>query len=79
MNTRLETIDGGSASLAELRRVGIDALVKALGPIGMARFLRQFDFGHGDYTAERHLALGNPTVDELLQELDDRRGNPVSK
>jgi len=34
----VEPIDGSTATPAELRRAGIEALVKALGPIGMARF-----------------------------------------
>jgi hypothetical protein len=68
--TAVETIDGSSAALAELRRVGLEALVKALGPVGMARFLQQFDFGRGDYTAERHAILGSPTVDELVDEVE---------
>lgn len=76
MNAAVETIDGGSATPAELRRVGLDALVKALGPIGMARFRQQFDPGHGDYTAERQAMLGNPTVDELVDEVQRRR-NPA--
>lgn len=50
MNAR-EQIDGGTATLAELRHAGIDALVKALGPVGMARFLQRFGSGQGDYTA----------------------------
>ena len=79
MNAAVETIDGGSATPAELRRVGIDALVKALGPVGMARFLQQFDPGHVDYTAERQAILGNPTVDELVDEVGRRRGTPPSK
>jgi hypothetical protein len=33
-----EPIDGSTATPAELRRAGIDALVRALGPVGMARF-----------------------------------------
>jgi len=69
MNTGAETIDGGTATPAELRRVGINALVRALGPVGMARFFQQFDTGHGDYTAHRDVILGNPTVDELFAEL----------
>ena len=51
---------------------GIDALVRALGPVGMARFLQQFDFGYGDYTADRDRILGNPTVDDLVTELEHR-------
>jgi hypothetical protein len=79
MSAAVETIDGGSATPAELRRVGIDALVKALGPVGMARFLQQFDPGHGDYTAQRYAILGNPTVDELMDEVERRRGSPAEK
>jgi hypothetical protein len=79
MNAAVETIDGGSATLAELRRVGLDALVKALGPVGMARFLQQFDPGHGDYTAQRYAILGNPTLDELMDEVERRRENPPHK
>lgn len=79
MNAVVETIDGGSATPAELRRVGLDALVKALGPIGMARFLQQFAPGHGDYSAERQVTLGNPTVDELVDELERRRGTRSAK
>lgn len=79
MNAAVETIDGGSATPAELRRVGIDALVKALGPVGMARFLQQFDPGHGDYTAERQAILGNPSVDELVNENERHRGSPPAK
>jgi hypothetical protein len=79
MSAAVETIDGGSATLPELRRVGIDALVQALGPIGMARFLQQFDPGHGDYTAHRYAFLGNPTVDELMNEVERRRQDPSAK
>jgi hypothetical protein len=72
----VEPIDGSTATPSELRRAGIEALVKALGPVGMARFFQQFDLGHGDYTAERDRILGNPTVDGLVDELERRRPNP---
>jgi hypothetical protein len=72
MNTAVEPIDGGNATLAELRRAGIDALAKALGPVGMVRFLQQFDPGQGDYTAERSRILGNPSVDEVMDEIERR-------
>lgn len=79
MNAAAEPIDGGKATLAELRRAGIDALVKALGPVGMARFLQQFDPGQGDYTTERGRILGNPTVDEVMNELERRRNDSPAK
>lgn len=65
----LPDVIGSSATLAELRRAGINALVRAFGPVGMARFLQQFDGGHGDYTSHRDVVLGNPTVDEVFAEL----------
>lgn len=75
MKGTVETIDGGSATPFELRRVGIAALVTALGPIGMARFLQQLDPRHRDYTAQRRAILGNPTVDGLMEEVVRRKGS----
>ena len=79
MRAVVDVIDGGKATLPELRQAGIEALVKALGPVGMARFLQQFDPGQGDYTAERDRVLGDPTVDELVDEIEQRRKNPSTK
>ena len=79
MKATVETLDGGSATLDELRRVGLDALVKALGPVGMPRFLQQVGSGRGDYTAQRFATLGNPTVDELLDEAERRSRSPSLK
>ena len=67
-------IDGGAATWPELRRAGIEALVRALGPVGMARFFQLTDPGQGDYTAERAQILGKSSVEELMKELRRRRG-----
>jgi len=67
------TLNGATATPAELRRAGLDALVQALGPVGMARFFQQYDPGHGDYTADRDRLLGNPTVNQLVDEIERRR------
>ena len=56
----------------ELRRAGFAALNEALGPIDAIRFLRQFDRGTGDYTAERAALLGSPKVGDLLRDLRDK-------
>jgi len=41
--------------ISEVRRLGTEALVKALGPIGMARYLEDYDNGgQGDYTREKY-------------------------
>ena len=37
-----------------IRKGGLEALAKALGPIGMVRFLQQYEGGIGDYTKERN-------------------------
>lgn len=37
----------------EIRNVGIKALQEALGPVGMVKFMQQYDMGYGDYTMEK--------------------------
>nr|WP_319540815.1 hypothetical protein [uncultured Methanospirillum sp.] len=44
-------------TISEIRREGIEALSKALGPVDMARFLSSFEIGSGDYTRDRHTWL----------------------
>lgn len=40
-------------TLEEIRRQGLEALARELGPVGMARFLQLFENGSGDYVQER--------------------------
>ena len=43
----------------EIRRVETETLLKALGPIGMAKYLEECDDGGtGDYTKEKILTAG---------------------
>ena len=60
-------------TLNQVRQEGFSALTESLGPVDTIRFIQQFDLGHGDYTAERHRILGNPTVDELFRMIKERR------
>ena len=55
-------------TLNEIRKIGIDALAKSLGPIGMVRFIQSFDLGSGDYTKERSQWL-NQSMDEIVKEM----------
>ena len=57
-------------SIAEITMTAIDVLCRELGPADTARFLDQFTSGDGDYTAQRDQLLGNPTVDELVAEIE---------
>jgi len=41
-------------NMAEIRTIGLKALLEALGPVGMARFMQQYDAGYGDYTKEKY-------------------------
>jgi len=50
-----------------VRKAGMSALKKELGPVGTAYFIRQFSSGQGDYTAERHKLLENVTLDEVIK------------
>ena len=58
---------------AELRATGYKALAEALGPLGMARFLRQFEHGNGDYTRDRKKWLGNPSVQTVVRRIRSQR------
>jgi len=53
-----------------LRKAGLAALTKELGALGMALFMRQYDSGYGDYTAEREKLLKDITLDDIKRELD---------
>ncbi len=50
----------------EIRIAGMQALKEALGPVGMVRFMQQYDLGYGDYTKERQ---DGSDID--INELDD--------
>jgi hypothetical protein len=41
-------------TISEIRKEGICALTKTLGPVDMARFIQSYETGTGDYTKERH-------------------------
>ena len=57
----------------DIRKLGLQALAKALGPIGMVRFLQQYEGGIGDYTKERHEWLKDFTVKSIVKEIKNRR------
>jgi hypothetical protein len=59
----------------ELRTAGCKALADALGPLGMARFLRQFEQGNGDYTRDRKKWLADKSVQAVAQRIRNRKKN----
>ncbi|HEY5042447.1 MAG TPA: hypothetical protein VIK53_10630 [Verrucomicrobiae bacterium] len=60
---------------AALRTAGCKALADALGPLGMARFLRQFEQGNGDYTRDRKKLSGNQSVQAIVRRIRSRKKN----
>ncbi|HAK89355.1 MAG TPA: hypothetical protein DHV16_00425 [Nitrospiraceae bacterium] len=56
-----------------LRKAGLEAIAKALGPLGMVRFLQQFEGGTGDYTKERERLLKGLSVQDIVSEIKSKR------
>jgi hypothetical protein len=55
--------------IEQIRKDGIDVLIKKLGPDGMIRFIQQFDSGRGDYTRDRHVILDSYTIEDIINEI----------
>jgi len=66
MNAETMTLD-------QIRAAGLDALERELGPLGMVRFLQQFETGRGDYSKERHEWLDGVDIASALREIRERR------
>ena len=54
----------------------LSLLQERLGPYGMARFLRTYRTGPGDYTRDRHKWLDGTTIDEILKDAQDKSEPP---
>jgi len=65
-------------NLSIIREKGFNALVKELGPCGMAIFIRQFENGNGDYTKEREETLKNIEIDDIVLSIKKRKENGLS-
>ena len=61
-------------SLSEIRSAGLEALLRELGPVGMVRFLQQFETERGDYTHDRDAWLGGETVESLVEKIKRASG-----
>lgn len=69
-----ETTTHTTHNPAVLRQLGIEALTKALGPVGAVRFMRQFDMGSGNYTEERQTLLSGITMENFERFQGETRG-----
>jgi len=60
-------------NLSEIRKRGMQALKEALGPVGMVRFIQQYENGNGDYTKEKY-QQPNSTIEEVDTILKAQKG-----
>ena len=67
------TTTSNTSNLDEIRRAGLEAIHRELGPVGLIRFLQEFELGSGDYTAERAELVGHLTVKEICDEIEKRQ------
>lgn len=57
----------------ELRDVAFDAIMAAVGPRGLARFISENNLGSGDYARDRHELLRDAKpIEEFAEELRRR-------
>ena len=70
-----------------IRQIGFKALIKELGVVGTAVFIRQFENGYGNYTEERDAMLRGIEIDDIVVNIQKRKqqkqvtasANPVNK
>jgi hypothetical protein len=60
-------------TLDEIRQIGLAALRRELGLVGLVRFLQMFEVGEGDYTRDRYDWLGDEDVHALAESLRQAR------
>ncbi|MCI5148803.1 MAG: hypothetical protein D3916_05340 [Candidatus Electrothrix sp. MAN1_4] len=56
----------------EIQRLGLEALSRGLGVVGLIRFIQQFDKGHGDYVKDRQEWQEGYSLDSLLEAVAKR-------
>ncbi|MFA6331317.1 MAG: hypothetical protein WCX22_00045 [Methanoregula sp.] len=65
-------------TISDVRKEGLQALTKSLGPVDMARFIQSFETGSGDYTKERHEWLPD-NLDDVKTDLLERQKKRKAK
>jgi hypothetical protein len=59
--------------LVEINQQAIRLLYKELGVVDAVRFLRQFTQGCGNCTQERESIFANKSLDDIVDEIENRR------
>lgn len=75
------TRDGQSAVMEmtdeQFQQHALEILQQTLGANGLARFLRVYRPGSGDYTRDRHKWQKGITVRQIAEDIKKRRENPA--
>lgn len=58
--------------LIEINQQAITLLYKELGVVDTVRFLKQFTQGYGNYTQEREAIFENISLDDIVNEIEER-------
>jgi len=59
-------------TISRIQQEGMQALIDSLGPVDAIRFIKIFDPGYGDYTAERKKWLPDDP-DEYFKSIESRK------
>ncbi|MCP4137347.1 MAG: hypothetical protein GY754_40645 [bacterium] len=62
-------------TLAHIRQLGTEVLMRELGPVGMIRFFQQFELGSGDYSKDRKEILKDESVESLSEKIIKQRNS----
>ena len=64
--------------LAEITQAALRILFREIGVVNTVRFINQYTTGYGNYTEERRELFADQTLDELIDEIKQRRARQGS-
>ena len=62
-----------ATNLIQIRQLGVEILSRELGPVGMIKFLQQYEAGYGDYSKERHQWINKLNIDDIAEKAGMQR------
>ena len=57
----------------QIREAALSLISKEFGPVGLLRFLGQYETGYGDYSKDRAELLKDETIDSIMARVKARR------
>ena len=75
--TRKAQFDQAKMTDREFQQHALEILRRELGTGGVARFLRTYKFGTGNYTRDRRQSQAGTTVQQIVEDIKKRREKVV--